>query len=140
MSATDIYSAIQAKSLDGTEIQASTGDSYRLYEVTSSLAITKHYMLQSAFVCGKQLLDSMSAEEKAFFLKTISDCSAKYSKIIADEEQGYYDSYVSKGAGKTKINQVNIAEFQAAIAPLYVNNDLGMTAGLKDTLFAQLGL
>jgi TRAP-type C4-dicarboxylate transport system substrate-binding protein len=140
MSATDIYSAIQSKSLDGCEIQASTGDSCRLYEVTSSLALTKHYMLQSAFVCGKQLLDGMSDEERAFFLKTINDCAAKYSQIIADEEQGYYDSFVSNGAGKTKINAVDIAEFQAAVAPLYTNNDLGMTAGLKDALFAQLGL
>jgi TRAP-type C4-dicarboxylate transport system substrate-binding protein len=138
--ATEITQAITSKSLDGCEIQASAGDSYKLYEVTSSLALTKHYMLQSAFVCGKQLLDSMSAEDRAFFLRTINDCAAKYSQIIAEEEQGYYDSFVSKGAGKTQLNQVDIAEFQAAIAPLYTNNDLNMTAGLKDALFAQLGL
>jgi TRAP-type C4-dicarboxylate transport system substrate-binding protein len=140
VSATEIYSGIQTKSLDGCEIQASTADGYRLYEVTTSLALTKHYMLQSAFVCGKQLLDNMSDEERAFFLQTIQDCAAKYSQIIAGEEQGYYDSFVSNGGGKTQINNVDIAEFQAAVAPLYTNNDLGMTAGLKDTLFTQLGL
>jgi TRAP-type C4-dicarboxylate transport system substrate-binding protein len=140
MNATDIYSGIQAKSLDGCEIQASTADSYRLYEVTSSLAITKHYMLQSSFVCGKALLDKLSADERAFFVKTVYDAAAKYSKIIANEEQGYYDAYLSKGNGKTKINAVDINEFSAAVAPLYTNNDLKMSAGLKDALFAQLGL
>ncbi|MDR3301023.1 MAG: TRAP transporter substrate-binding protein DctP [Spirochaetaceae bacterium] len=140
MNATDIYSGIQAKSLDGCEIQASTADSYRLYEVTSSLALTKHYMLQSSFVCGKALLDKLDDTEKAFFIKTVSDTAAKYSKIIADEEQGYYDSYKSKGNGKTKINTVNTKEFSDAVAPLYTNNDLKMTAGLKATLFKQLGI
>ncbi|MDR3325439.1 MAG: TRAP transporter substrate-binding protein DctP [Spirochaetaceae bacterium] len=140
MNATDIYSGIQAKSLDGCEIQASTADSYRLYEVTGSLAITKHYMLQSSFVCGKALLDKLPAAEKEFFTTTVSDVAAKYSKIIADEEQGYYDAYKSKGAGKTNINAVDIKEFSAAVAPLYTNNDLKMSPGLKDALFAQLGL
>jgi len=137
VNATDIYAGVQAKSLDGCEIQASAADSYRLYEVTKYLALTKHYMLQSSFVCGKALLDSMPAADKALFLKTVSDTVTKYSGIIASEEQGIYDSFKTKGI---TVNEVNISQFQNAIAPLYTNNDLGLSPGLKDTLFKQLGL
>ncbi|GHV83134.1 C4-dicarboxylate ABC transporter [Spirochaetia bacterium] len=135
--ATEVYSAVQAKSLDGTEIQASTGDSYRLYEVTKNLAITKHYMLQSAFVVSKKLLDAMPAAEKKIFIDTVTATSAKYSAIIAGEEQGYYDNFTKNGG---KINPVNITEFQNAVAPLYTNNDLKLSDGLKEELFKQLGL
>jgi hypothetical protein len=38
------------------------------------------------------------------------------------------------------INDVNIKEFENAIAPLYTNNDLGFSSGLKDRLFKELGL
>jgi len=38
------------------------------------------------------------------------------------------------------IVDVNLKEFQDAIAPLYTNNDLGFSAGLKDRLFRELGL
>lgn len=137
MNATDIYSAIQAKSLDGCEIQPSTAESYRLYEVTPYLALTKHYMLQSSFVCGKALLDSMPEEDRELFLKTVNETVIKYSAIIASEEQGIYDSLKSKNM---TITEVDLAPFQAAIAPLFTNNDLGFTPGLKDTLFKQLGL
>ncbi|MDR3342516.1 MAG: TRAP transporter substrate-binding protein DctP [Treponema sp.] len=137
VNATEIYSGIQAKSLDGCEIQASTADSYRLYEVTPYLALSKHYMLQSSFVCGKALLDSMPAADRDFFLKTVNDAATKYSGIIAQEEQGYYDGFKTKGI---TVTEVDIAEFQQAVDPLYTNNDLKLTAGLKDRLFKELGL
>jgi TRAP-type C4-dicarboxylate transport system substrate-binding protein len=137
VNATDIYAGIQAKTLDGCEIQASTADSYRLYEVTPYLALTKHYMLQSSFVCGKALLDGMPAADRDLFVKTVTAAAAKYSGIIAQEEQGYYDGFKTKGI---TVTEVDIAEFQKAIDPLYTNNDLKLTAGLKDRLFKELGL
>jgi TRAP-type C4-dicarboxylate transport system substrate-binding protein len=137
MNATEVYSGVQAKSLDGCEIQASTADSYRLYEVTPYLALTKHYMLQSSFVCGKALLDGMPQADRELFVKTVYDAAAKYSAIIAQEEQGYYDGFKSKNM---TVTEVDLTEFQNAIAPLYTNNDLGLTAGLKDRLFKELGL
>jgi TRAP-type C4-dicarboxylate transport system substrate-binding protein len=137
VNAAEIYAGLQAKSLDGCEIQASTADSYRLYEVTKNLAITKHYMLQSSFVCGKTLFDSMPAADQRLLIKTVSDTAAKYSKIIADEEAGYLNSFKQNGG---IITEVDITEFEQAVAPLYTNNDLQMTPGLKDNLFKQLGL
>jgi len=137
MNATDIYSGIQARALDGCEIQPSTADSYRLYEVTPYLALTRHYMLQSSFVCGKALLDSMPITDRELFLRTVNDVVIKYSGIIASEEQGIYDGFRARGM---TVTDVNISEFEAAIAPLYTNNDLGLSPGLKDTLFRQLGL
>jgi TRAP-type C4-dicarboxylate transport system substrate-binding protein len=137
MNATDIYSGIQARALDGCEIQPSTADSYRLYEVTPYLALTRHYMLQSSFVCGKALLDAMPAADRELFVKTVNDTIAKYSRIIAEEEQGIYDGFRARGM---TVRDISVPEFEAAIAPLYTNNDLGLSPGLKDTLFRQLGI
>jgi TRAP-type C4-dicarboxylate transport system substrate-binding protein len=140
MGAGDIYPAGQSKSLDGAEIQAAYADSAAFYEVFPYLAITKHYMLQSSFVAGTKLINSMSAEQKALFTKTIQDVAAKYSGVVASEEQGLLDNYKAKVAGKGVVIETNIADFQAAIAPLYANNDLKFSPGLKDNLFKQLGL
>ncbi|MDR2375549.1 MAG: TRAP transporter substrate-binding protein DctP [Treponema sp.] len=137
VNATDIYAGVQARTLDGCEIQAATADSYRLYEVTKYLALTKHYMLQSSFVCGKALLDSMPQADRDLFVKTVYDTAARYSAIIASEEQGYYDGFKTKGI---TVTEVDLKEFEAAIAPLYTNNDLKMTSGIKERLFRELGL
>ncbi|MDR3192049.1 MAG: TRAP transporter substrate-binding protein DctP [Treponema sp.] len=135
--ATDIYAGVQAGTLDGCEIQAAAADSYRLSDVIKCLARTNHYMLQSSFVCGKILLDSMPQTERELFVKTVSDTAAKYSAAIAGQEQGYYDSFKTRGIN---VVDVNLKEFETAIAPLYTNNDLKMSAGIKDRLFRELGL
>ncbi|MHC6203554.1 TRAP transporter substrate-binding protein DctP [Breznakiellaceae bacterium SP9] len=140
MNTGDIYPAGQSKSLDGAEIQAAYADGAAFYEVFPYLAITKHYMLQSSFVTGTKLINSMNAQQKALFIKTIQEGAAKYSEVVAGEEQGYIDNYKAKVAGKGAVTEVDIAEFQAAIAPLYTANDLKFSAGLKDKLFSQLGL
>ncbi|MDR2418753.1 MAG: C4-dicarboxylate ABC transporter substrate-binding protein, partial [Treponema sp.] len=108
-----------------------------IYEVAKYLALTNHYLLQSSFVCSTRLLNAMPEADREFFLTTIRETAKKYSQVIADEEAGYYQQMRDKGV---TVTEVDLAEFQAAIAPLYTNNDLGFTAGLKDRLFSELGL
>jgi TRAP-type C4-dicarboxylate transport system substrate-binding protein len=133
----EVFPGLQQKTLDGCEVQVATAYGSAIYEVAKNLALTKHYMLQAAFVCSTTLLNNMSADDKAFFLKTIRDTAVEYGAIIASEEQGYYDQMKEKGV---TITEVPIADWQKAIQPLYDNNDLRFSAGLKDNLFKQLGL
>jgi TRAP-type C4-dicarboxylate transport system substrate-binding protein len=133
----EVFPAIQQKTLDGCEVQVATAYGAALYEVTPYLALTKHYMLQTSFVVSTNLLNQMTADAKAFFLKTISDTAKKYGQIIAGEEDGFYQQFKDKGV---TVTEVNIPDWEAAIAPLYTNNDLGFSAGLKDRLFRELGL
>lgn len=128
---------IQQGTLDGTEVQVSTAYGAAIYEVAKYLALTKHYMLQSSFVCATNLLTSMPAADRQFFLTTIRETAAKYGQIVASEEEGYYQQMRDKGV---TVTEVNLKPFQDAIAPLYTNNDLNFSAGLKDRLFKELGL
>jgi TRAP-type C4-dicarboxylate transport system substrate-binding protein len=133
----EVLPSIQQNALDGCEVQVATAYGSAIYEVAKNLALTNHYMLQSSFVCSTRLLNNMPAADREFFIKTIRDTAQKYSGIIAGEEADYYQKMKDHGVA---ITEVNIKEFQDAIAPLYTNNDLGFSAGLKDRLFKELGL
>ncbi|MDR1955230.1 MAG: TRAP transporter substrate-binding protein DctP [Treponema sp.] len=133
----EVLPGIQQKTLDGCEVQVATAYGSAIYEVAKYLALTKHYMLQSSFVCSTKLLTSMPEADRKVFLDTIRETARKYSGIIASEEDGYYQQMKDKGV---TITEINLQEFQDAIAPLYTNNDLGFSAGLKDRLFSELGL
>jgi TRAP-type C4-dicarboxylate transport system substrate-binding protein len=133
----EVVPGLQQKTIDGCEVQVATAYGSAVYDVVKNLAMTKHYMLQSSFVCSNDLLSKMPAADRDFFLKTIRDTVQKYSGIIANEEAPYYQQMRDKGVN---IVDVNLKEFQDAIAPLYTNNDLGFSAGLKDRLFRELGL
>lgn len=133
----EVFPGIQQKTLDGTEVQVSAAAGNAFWDVTKYIAITKHYMLQSTFVCATRLVDSMPADARAFFLKTIREKAMEYGKMAENDEEGYYEQFRKNGA---IITEVDLNEFQAAIAPLYTNNDLKFSPNLKENLFKQLGL
>ncbi|MDR2471032.1 MAG: TRAP transporter substrate-binding protein DctP [Treponema sp.] len=133
----EVLPGIQQKTLDGCEVQVATAYGSAIYEVAKNLALTKHYMLQSSFVCSTKMLQAMPEADRAVFIKTIRDTAKKYGEIVASEEDGYYQQMRDKGV---TITEVDLQEFQNAIAPLYTSNDLKFSAGLKDKLFQQLGL
>jgi TRAP-type C4-dicarboxylate transport system substrate-binding protein len=133
----EVLPGIQQKTLDGCEVQVATAYGSAIYEVAKYLALTKHYMLQSSFVCSTGLLNSMPEADRKVFLDTIRETARKYSEIIASEETTYYQQMRDRGV---TITEVSLQEFQAAIDPLYTNNDLGFSAGLKERLFRELGL
>ena len=132
----EVFPGIQQKTLDGCEVQVATADGSRLYEVVKNIAMTKHYMLQSAFVCSSTFYNSLTPSDRELFVKTMRETALEYGEIIRSEESGYYDNMKAHGV---KITDVDIGEFQKAIDPLYTNNDLGFSAGLKDRLFKELG-
>lgn len=133
----EVFPAIQQKTIDGTEVQVSAAAGAAFWDVTKYIAMTKHYMLQTAFVCSTRMLNGMPADAKAFFLKTVRDKALEYGAIAEKDEAGYYKQFTDRGV---TIANVNVKEFQDAIAPLYANNDLKFSAGLKEKLFKQLGL
>lgn len=132
----EVFPGIQQKTLDGCEVQVATADGSRLYEVVKNIAMTKHYMLQAAFVCSSSFYNSLTPSDRELFVKTMRETALEYGEIIRSEESGYYDNMKAHGV---KITDVDIGEFQKAIDPLYTNNDLGFSAGLKDRLFKELG-
>lgn len=131
----EVFPGIQQKTLDGCEVQVATADGSRLYEVVKNIAMTRHYMLQSAFVCSANFYNSLSPSDRDLFVKTMREAALEYGEIIRNEESSYYDNMKAHGV---TITDVDILEFQKAIEPLYVNNDLGFSAGLKDRLFKEL--
>ncbi|MDR2397656.1 MAG: TRAP transporter substrate-binding protein DctP [Spirochaetaceae bacterium] len=133
----EVLPGIQQKTLDGCEVQVATAYGSAIYEVAKNLALTKHYMLQSSFVCSTKLLNSLPEADKRVFLDTIHEAARKYGAVIAEEEIMYYQQMREKGVA---ITEVDLQEFQNTLAPLYSNNDLGFSPGLKDRLFSELGL
>jgi TRAP-type C4-dicarboxylate transport system substrate-binding protein len=133
----EVVPGLQQKTLDGCEVQVATAFGSAVFDVVKNIAMTKHYMLQTSFTCSNSMLTSMPAADRDFFLKTIRDTAQKYSAIIQNEEGPYYQQMRDKGV---TIVDVDLKEFQNAIAPLYTNNDLGFSPGLKERLFRELGI
>ncbi|MDR2708634.1 MAG: TRAP transporter substrate-binding protein DctP [Elusimicrobiota bacterium] len=134
--ATDIFSAVQQKSLDGCEIQIPFTYSNRLYEVLKYNNMTSHYMLTSSLVMSAKFFNSLTPAQQALLVKTFRDVGTEYQvKVVATEEQNLKDM---AARGMIINRNVDIPAFEKAVQPYY--KDMGFTPELKNTLFRQLGL
>ncbi|MDR2772883.1 MAG: TRAP transporter substrate-binding protein DctP [Elusimicrobiota bacterium] len=133
--ATDIYTGVQSKTIDGTEIQTPALYGYRLYEVLAYANLTEHYMLTSSIVCGLEFFNSMPADAQALFVSTFRTVCSEYQGKVAESEVNDLADMEKKGL---KVNRVDKTPFEKAVQPLY--NELGFSPGLKDKLFTQLGI
>ena len=59
--------------------------------------MTKHYMLQSAFVCSATFYNSMSESDRELFTKIMREAALEYGEIIQNEEAGYYENMKKNG-------------------------------------------
>jgi TRAP-type C4-dicarboxylate transport system substrate-binding protein len=134
--ATEIYTGVQSKTIDGCEIQNPTSYSYRLYEVLKYTTLTKHYMLTSSIVTGTKFFNSMSPEAQELFVKTFQEVGSEFQVKVAQIEEQNLADMQKKGM---VINTIDTVPFENAVAPL-VDKGLGFSVGLKDKLFKQLGI
>jgi TRAP-type C4-dicarboxylate transport system substrate-binding protein len=133
--ATDIFSAVQTKTLDGCEIQIPFTFSNRLYEVLKYNTMTSHYMLTSSIVCGVKFFNSMTKEQQDLFVKTFRDVGTEFQAKVAQTEAQNLEQMKQRGM---TISNVDISKFAQAVAPYY--KEMGFSESLRDQLFKELGI
>ena len=133
----EVAPALHHGAIDGCEVQVAAAYGAGIYEVARYLARTNHFMLITVFVTSHTLLNRMSPEDREFFIRTVRETALKYDEIILNEEEPFFQRMRERGV---TINEVDIREFQNAMAQLHIDNDLGFTPGLKERLFRELGL
>ncbi|MDR3244081.1 MAG: TRAP transporter substrate-binding protein DctP [Elusimicrobiota bacterium] len=133
--ATDIFSAVQMKTLDGCEVQVPFTYSNRLYEVLKYNTMTSHYMLTSSIVTGAKFFNGMPKEAQDLFVKTFRDVGTEYQAKVAEVEKNNLEEMKKKGM---IIETVDIKKFADAVAPYY--KDMGFSENLKTQLFKELGI
>jgi TRAP-type C4-dicarboxylate transport system substrate-binding protein len=133
----EILPGLQQKTIDGTEAQVLSSYTSALYEGCKYLALTKHFMLQSCGLVATKWLNSLPPQDRELILTVGKEEMANQTRVAMEEEDVYYQKMREKGV---IISEVDMKEWMDAIAPLYTNNDLGFTPGLRDRLFRELGV
>ena len=115
MSQGDVYSAIQAGTLDGAENNVITYTDLKQYEVAPFYSETNHLMIPDLLIINVDVLKGMSAEDQ----KALKDLSTESVDVMftlaANLRQEYRNT--CKGLGVT-FTEVDITPFQNNMQPL----------------------
>jgi TRAP-type C4-dicarboxylate transport system substrate-binding protein len=134
MAWSEVYPAIQQKSLDGAEVQTTSSYPTRLYEILKYTNKTAHFQLVGSVVTGTKFFDSMSKEDQDFFLKTFRDVGTEYQAKV-NEVSDQYEKEMAEKYGMI-VRDVDPTPFINAVQPVYVK--LGY-ADLRTKILRELG-
>ncbi|MVB12945.1 Solute-binding protein [Caprobacter fermentans] len=115
MSQGDVYSAIQAHTINGGENNIITYTELKHYEVAPYYSFTNHLMIPDLLVINSDVLKKMSNSDHAA-MKKLSNESIESMFSMADEETAKCKKEAE--AGGAKFFDVDITPFKTAMKPL----------------------
>ncbi|MDR1778004.1 MAG: C4-dicarboxylate TRAP transporter substrate-binding protein [Desulfovibrio sp.] len=133
----EIYSAIQAKAVDGTEIGYTGGYAASLYEVTKYVSETRHYLLMNIPIASAKWFRDLPPEYQKILDEECEKAGRKASydtinKLEAEAKQGM----ISKGTKIVESKDIDINAFKAAGKAAY--EEMGVL-GFRDAVWKELG-
>ncbi|HSI40716.1 MAG TPA: TRAP transporter substrate-binding protein [Xanthobacteraceae bacterium] len=103
----EVYSALETGALDAVEINLTSIDSEKYYEVGKNVTLTGHYFWPSYLLVNKAKLDSLTPEQQAAIRKAADEIVAPQVAAVAELDK--------KIIGQLKERGVNIIEPSKAL-------------------------
>jgi tripartite ATP-independent transporter DctP family solute receptor len=112
----EVYSALQTGVIDGAENNIPSWISASHFEVAKYMIKDGHLRLPEVLVVNKKFWDSLSDQDKAAVREAAREATQFQIKVWNEAEDKYLAQAKAKGC---IILEANVAEFQAAVEPLY---------------------
>ncbi|MGY4111919.1 TRAP transporter substrate-binding protein [Aeribacillus sp. SP014] len=137
MAFSEVFTALESKTVDGQENPLATIKSNKYYEVQDYLSLTKHVYTPFVFLVSKKFWDNLSSEEQQI-LKDAAVEAGKYQRELSREED---KKSLEELETKIKINEVSDEERQKmaeAIKPVIDQYAKEFGEELVNEMYSQL--
>lgn len=112
----EIYSALQTGVVEGAENNYPTYQAQRHFEVAKFYSVTEHSMSPEILVMSKRSYDKLPKELQTIIREAARDSVPEMRKLWVARSETAKNEVVAAG---TKINTVDKASFEKAMAPVY---------------------
>ena len=116
MAFSEVFTAVQQKTVDGLEITASAINTAGYYEVCKYLSLTKHFYSPIAINISRTIWDGLSAEEQGWFTKAAARAKAEQRVLVERIEK---ELLAEMGKTITINNVDDITPFRDAASPAF---------------------
>ncbi len=117
MPTAEVYTALKTGVIDAAENNEPSYEGFKHYEAVKFYSYTEHSMAPEMLVISKVFFDKLSPADQAMFRETARE-SVKFQRQKWDEQTAKATDIVVK-AGAQLVKDVNKAEFQNAMKPVY---------------------
>ena len=114
--ASDLYVALQQKTIDGLEIPLPSTISFKTYEIAKNIAMTRHVYNACLFMASKPKFDAMTPADREIVRVTGAEASKQWFDLMGEEDDKALKFSRDNGC---LVTEISFAEFRKAMDPVY---------------------
>lgn len=134
---TEVYTALEQKTVDGQENPATTIVSAKLFEVQKFLSLTQHIQFASTLVFGKPTWDKLNDDERKV-IREAAFAAQAYLREAADKDEAELMTKLKATMTVNEISPAEKARFREAAKPVVDKYAAANDQELVKTLYASL--
>jgi tripartite ATP-independent transporter DctP family solute receptor len=115
--APEMYTALQTGVVDAMEGTPDVGYTWKMFEVTSYLSMTRHILLDGSFIINEDFFQSLSEEHRQAILDAGQAAAEAQRAGHIEREREYLEKLRTET--DLQINEVDLSAFAEAVRPLH---------------------
>jgi tripartite ATP-independent transporter DctP family solute receptor len=128
--APEMYSALQTGVVDAMEGSAEVGYTFKIFEVTKFLSLTRHILLDGSFAINAAFFDQLPKPQQDAVMRAAREAAEAQRAAHFDREKMWIERLTA--AGTLQINEVDLPAFGQALAGL--QDEFAANAKAKDLI------
>jgi TRAP-type C4-dicarboxylate transport system substrate-binding protein len=129
----DSYNALQSKSIDGVEVQTTSGYPARMYEVLKFINKTEHFQLANFIMVGEKWFQTLPAEYQTILMEECTKAAVANAGLILQTADEWEKLMQDRGM---TIHSVDKTSFIQASEKAYDELDF---KALRDQIWTEIG-
>ena len=135
---TELYTALETKTVDGQENPYLTVEASKLYEVQKYFSATKHIYNPQLLLVSKKFWDSLSADEKQLFQDAAAEARDYQRKVAREMSQKSREFLIKQGMEINDVAPEEIARMREKAQPVIAKYTEQVGEPLVKEFYAEL--
>ena len=138
MAFTELYTALETRTVDGQENPYATLEASKFYEVQKFMSATKHIYNPQLLLTSKKFWDTLSADEKKIFQDAANEARDYQRKIAREMSDKSRQFLIKSGMQINDIAPQELARMRAKVKPLVDKYSVQIGEPLVKEFYAEL--
>lgn len=135
---TELYTALETRTVDGQENPSKTIELSKLYEVQKHLTATRHIYNPQSLLISKAFWDKLTPDEQSLFREAAAESTAYQRKLSRDQDSEALAALKAKGVQVTELSPAELARFREKVQPVVEKYKAEVGPALVEEMYAAI--
>lgn len=135
---TELYSALETRTVDGQENPSKTIELSKLFEVQKYLSVTRHIYNPQSLLISKAFWDKLTPDEQTLFREAATEATAYQRKVSREMDAEALGNLKAKGIEVTELPASELDKFREKIKPVVEKYKADIGPALIDQMYAEI--